>query len=70
MSSDSGGAYMQEETWSAPSVPLTNGFRYNMPEPRGTYNQNANSNPFTGYGTRAHLTHGFMIYGMNEWMHK
>ncbi|XP_060773092.1 transmembrane protein 131-like isoform X2 [Neoarius graeffei] len=47
-SSDSGGAYMQEETWSAPSVPLTNGFRYNMPEPRGTYNQNANSNPFTG----------------------
>ncbi|KAF5902206.1 transmembrane protein, partial [Clarias magur] len=38
--------YMPEETWSAPSVPLTNGFRYNMPEPRGTYNQN--SNPFNG----------------------
>ncbi|XP_017316559.1 transmembrane protein 131-like isoform X2 [Ictalurus punctatus] len=47
-SSDMGGAYMPEETWSAPSVPLTNGFRYNRPEPRSTYNQNSNSNPFTG----------------------
>ncbi|KAM9449921.1 transmembrane protein 131-like isoform 3-T3 [Clarias gariepinus] len=48
-SADSGGVYMPEETWSAPSVPLTNGFRYNMPEPRGTYNQNSNSNPFNGF---------------------
>ncbi|KAK3507747.1 hypothetical protein QTP70_035010, partial [Hemibagrus guttatus] len=53
-SSDSGAAYMPEETWSAPSVPLTNGFRYNMPEPRSTYNQNSSSNsntssnPFNG----------------------
>ncbi|KAG7314166.1 hypothetical protein KOW79_022662 [Hemibagrus wyckioides] len=53
-SSDSVGAYMPEETWSAPSVPLTNGFRYNMPEPRSTYNQNSSSNhntssnPFNG----------------------
>lgn len=53
--SDMGGAYMPEETWSAPSVPLTNGFRYNRPEPRSTYNQNSNSNPFTGYG--AHTSH-------------
>ncbi|XP_060720169.1 transmembrane protein 131-like isoform X1 [Tachysurus vachellii] len=43
-SSDSGGAYVPEETWSAPSVPLTNGFRYNMPEPRSTYNQSSSSN--------------------------
>ncbi|KAF7686899.1 hypothetical protein HF521_015292 [Silurus meridionalis] len=48
-SSETGGAYMPEETWSAPSVPLTNGFRYNMPEPRSAYNQNSNSNPFTGF---------------------
>lgn len=62
VSSDSGGAYMPEETWSAPSVPLTNGFRYNTSEPRDTYNQNSNSNPipFTEYGT--HTSHTQLSY--------
>lgn len=47
--SDVNTAYVPEETWAAPSVPLTNGFRYSMPEPVNVANQN--SSPFTGYET-------------------
>ncbi|XP_062865266.1 transmembrane protein 131-like [Trichomycterus rosablanca] len=45
-SSDASSTYVPEQTWAAPSVPLTNGFRYSMPEPLNVANQN--SSPFTG----------------------
>lgn len=65
VSSDSGGAYLPDETWAAPSVPLTNGFRYNTSEPRGTYNQNSNPNPFTEYDTHTHLSYHALLFAVD-----
>uniref|UniRef100_A0A4W4ETS7 Transmembrane 131 like n=2 Tax=Electrophorus electricus TaxID=8005 RepID=A0A4W4ETS7_ELEEL len=46
--SDAATAYVPDETWSAHSVPLTNGFRYSMPEPINFVSQSSASSPFSG----------------------
>ncbi|KAI4901851.1 hypothetical protein NFI96_034598, partial [Prochilodus magdalenae] len=45
---DCSSAYVPDETWSAPSVPLTNGFRYSMPDPLNLVSQSSTPSPFSG----------------------
>ncbi|XP_049328514.1 transmembrane protein 131-like isoform X4 [Astyanax mexicanus] len=46
--SDPSSAYVQEEMWAPPSVPLTNGFRYSMPDPLNVVSQSSAPSPFSG----------------------
>ncbi|XP_028263322.1 transmembrane protein 131-like isoform X2 [Parambassis ranga] len=43
------GQYLPEETWSAPSIPLTNGFRYNTTEALPYVPQPATTRPYNGF---------------------
>ncbi|XP_034544455.1 transmembrane protein 131-like isoform X3 [Notolabrus celidotus] len=43
------GQYLPEETWSAPSIPLTNEFRYNPPEALPYIPQPATPAPYNGF---------------------
>ncbi|XP_037388774.1 transmembrane protein 131-like isoform X1 [Pygocentrus nattereri] len=45
---DCSSAYIPDETWSAPSVPLTNGFRYSMPDPISLVSQSSTPSPYSG----------------------
>ncbi|CDQ97450.1 unnamed protein product, partial [Oncorhynchus mykiss] len=49
---DVAGHYLPEETWSAPSVPLTNEFRYNTSEAVPYVPQASAPAPFNGYVTK------------------
>ncbi|XP_061769349.1 transmembrane protein 131-like isoform X3 [Nerophis ophidion] len=47
------GHYLPEETWSAPSVPLTNEFRYNTPEVLPFIPQPASPRSYNGFAWRS-----------------
>ena len=46
--SDLTGQYVPEETWSAPSIPLTNEFRYNTTEALPYIPQQATTGSYNG----------------------
>ncbi|XP_062373594.1 transmembrane protein 131-like [Sardina pilchardus] len=48
-SMDVASSYVPEETWSAPSVPLTNEFRYNMTESLPFVPQSPTPSPYNGF---------------------
>ncbi|XP_067353753.1 transmembrane protein 131-like isoform X2 [Channa argus] len=54
--------YLPEETWSAPSIPLTNEFRYNTPEALPYIPQPATTRAYNGFTWSSANSHGNSPY--------
>ncbi|KAM9857591.1 transmembrane protein 131-like isoform 2-T2 [Aulostomus maculatus] len=60
------GQYLPEETWSAPSIPLTNEFRYNTTEALPYIPQPATTRPYNGFTWRSANSHCNSPYTYSE----